>query len=422
MKKAKLETVVNNSYKETVTIKDKEILFELAKKNKTEGKKFINFLLELGINVWKFSSSEIDHQRISEQREILISSIEKAAKETEQMLDSYATDLLKGQNGKVARAFTREQEKLTRQVKSLINPNDSTSVPSQIEKTVDTTVSKITKEFLKEIKKLNDASDVDSPISKIKDQTIQAIVGPVNELVEEVTGIVDVLKTHSLVKEESEKGTQKGLVYEKLVSEKLHELSNISGDYLEEVGAVEGTSKTGKGKKKGDQVLVVSDSDGTSARIVFEVKDLAKKQSVNQVIKLLDQSCENRQASIGVYVASSIESAPVRTNFTRIAPGRYSVVFDKTNLDMLALEICFQSAKLEALSLTRSKLVSESEIDFEKVGIHLKELRELVDVITAIKQNISRAESGMSDAQNNISTLQVSLSKNLEGLDTALSS
>ena len=40
MKKAKLETVVNNSYKETVTIKDKEILFELAKKNKTEAQNY----------------------------------------------------------------------------------------------------------------------------------------------------------------------------------------------------------------------------------------------------------------------------------------------------------------------------------------------------------------------------------------------
>ena len=78
MKKAKLETVVNNSYKETVTIKDKEILFELAKKNKTEGKKFINFLLELGINVWKFSSSEIDHVSVEFPRSLIQSTFDSS--------------------------------------------------------------------------------------------------------------------------------------------------------------------------------------------------------------------------------------------------------------------------------------------------------------------------------------------------------
>ena len=85
-------------------------------------------------------------------------------------------------------------------------------------------------------------------------------------------------------------------------------------------------------------------------------------------------------------------------------------------------QLVVKNVRISILDGRAYKFREKSEIDFEKVGIHLKELRELVDVITAIKQNISRAESGMSDAQNNISTLQVSLSKNLEGLDTALSS
>ncbi|GIR94470.1 MAG: hypothetical protein CM15mP96_1280 [Gammaproteobacteria bacterium] len=54
-------------------------------------------------------------------------------------------------------------------------------------------------------------------------------------------------------------------------------LRNNCRDIVEEVGHKEGSSKTGKGKKKGDHVIVVSDSDGTSSRIVFESKDLLRK-------------------------------------------------------------------------------------------------------------------------------------------------
>ena len=137
---------------------------------------------------------------------------------------------------------------------------------------------------------------------------------------EDFEDVSNVIKTHSLVKQEFEKGSNKGLVFEDQVGDILETFTNISGDFIDRVGNTEGASKTGKGKKKGDHVVIVGDADGNSSRVVFEVKNISKKPSVNSVIKLLTQSCKNRQAAVGVYVASTKESAPVQSSFSRLAP------------------------------------------------------------------------------------------------------
>ena len=141
---------------------------------------------------------------------------------------------------------------------------------------------------------------------------------------------------------------------------------------------------------------------------MFEVKNISKKPSVNSVIKLLEQSCNNRQAHIGVYVASTKETAPVQTAFSRIAPNMYSVVVNKDNLDTLALEVCYQVAKLEALSKLQ-KISNTENIDFEKILQNLKNLTMLTEIVSQIRANVSKAETDLVDAHGNINNLESQL-------------
>ena len=67
---------------------------------------------------------------------------------------------------------------------------------------------------------------------------------------EDFEDVSNVIKTHSLVKQEFEKGSNKGLVFEDQVGDILETFTNISGDFIDRVGNTEGASKTGKGKKK----------------------------------------------------------------------------------------------------------------------------------------------------------------------------
>ena len=133
---------------------------------------------------------------------------------------------------------------------------------------------------MEEIKSLTDASDVNSPLSKIKDQILKGVLDPVNKIMDDFEEVSNVIKTHSLVKQEFEKGSKKGLIFEDQVGDILETFTTISGDFIDRVGNVEGSSKTGTGKKKGDHVVIVEDSDGNSAKVVFEVKNISKKPSI----------------------------------------------------------------------------------------------------------------------------------------------
>ena len=55
MTNTQLKKVVDNLYKESITINDKEVLEELNKLTKAKQKVFVNTLLDLGIRIWKFS-------------------------------------------------------------------------------------------------------------------------------------------------------------------------------------------------------------------------------------------------------------------------------------------------------------------------------------------------------------------------------
>ena len=419
MSNTKLKVIDNKELKFNIKLDDVELLQSLSKTTKTEQRKIVQTIFELGLKIWKIQSVEVDYQKLDDQREKIVNSFQNASKSAESNLSDLTDKLLKGKNGRLALAVDREAKNLEKQLSQLFESDNKKSVPSKIEKVVESTVAEVVTEVLEEIKSITDASDVNSPLSKIKDQILKGVLEPVNKIMEDFEEVSNVIKTHSLVKQEFEKGSSKGLVFEDQVGDMLETFTNISGDFIDRVGNIEGSSKTGKGKKKGDHVIVVGDTDGNSSRVVFEVKNISKKPSVNSVIKLLTQSCKNRQAAVGVYVASTKESAPVQTAFARLAPNMYSVVVDKETLDTLALEVCYQVSKLEALAKLQQSTDSES-VDFEAVQNNLKNLSSLTEIVSQIRGNVSRAETDLDDAHGNINNLESQLKDSVSELKKEL--
>ena len=419
MSNTKLKVIDNKELKFSITLDDVELLQSLSKTTKSEKQKIVQTIFELGLKIWKIQSVEVDYQKLDDQREKIVKSFESASKNAESNLSDLTDKLLKGKNGRLALAVDREAKNLEKQLGQLFESDNKKSVPSKIEKVVESTVAEVVSEVLEEIKSITDASDVNSPLSKIKDQILKGVLEPVNKIMEDFEDVSNVIKTHSLVKQEFEKGSNKGLVFEDQVGDILETFTNISGDFIDRVGNTEGASKTGKGKKKGDHVVIVGDADGNSSRVVFEVKNISKKPSVNSVIKLLAQSCKNRQAAVGVYVASTKESAPVQSAFSRLAPNMYSVVVNKETLDTLALEVCYQVSKLEALAKLQQKTDSEN-IDFEAIQSNLKNLSSLTEIVSQIRGNVSKAETDLDDAHGNINNLESQLKDSVSELKKEL--
>ena len=152
MAKTKLKKVIDNVYKDTISIKDKDVLQELSDLSEAKKKAFIDFLLDLGIRMWKFSRNEIDYQKLDDQREEFIVNVQKAGKDVEDILEDYLSKLLKRKDGFLAKAVGRESERLVSEFQELFNTDKKSSIPNNLENLVTETVNKVTADFLKEIK------------------------------------------------------------------------------------------------------------------------------------------------------------------------------------------------------------------------------------------------------------------------------
>ena len=100
----------------------------------------------------------------------------------------------------------------------------------------------------------------------------------------------------------------------------------------------------------------------------------------------------------------------------------YSVVVNKETLDTLALEVCYQVSKLEALAKLQQTTDSEN-IDFEAIQSNLKNLASLTEIVSQIRGNVSKAETDLDDAHGNINNLESQLKDSVSELkkDTSAS-
>ncbi len=207
----KLKVIDNNNLKFSINVDDIELIESLSKHSKTEQQNIVQTIFELGLKIWKIQSVEVDYQKLDDQREKIVSTFETASKNAQNNLSELTDKLLKGKNGRLALAVDREAKNLEKQLSMLFESNNKASVPSKIEKVVESTVSDVVSEVLDEIKSITDASDVNSPLSKIKDQILKGVLDPVNKIMEDFEEVSNVIKTHSLVKQEFEKGSTKVL-------------------------------------------------------------------------------------------------------------------------------------------------------------------------------------------------------------------
>ena len=210
MGKPELKVVESKNQKFDIGVQDKELLKSISKLSKKDQKNLIQTIFDLGLKVWKISNVEVDYQKLEDQREKIVTTFENASKSAETNLSELTDKLLKGKNGRLALAVDREAKNLEGQLTKLFTTDNKKSVPSKIEKVVEKTVSDVTSEVMEEIKSLTDASDVNSPLSKIKDQILKGVLDPVNKIMDDFEEVSNVIKTHSLVKQEFEKGSKKG--------------------------------------------------------------------------------------------------------------------------------------------------------------------------------------------------------------------
>ena len=125
----------------------------------------------------------------------------------------------------------------------------------------------------------------------------QALLTAIQELKED-------LGISKAVDAEHQKGTQKGVEFEEYCGNFISDIAKGYGDKLEATG---GTAGLIAGNKKGDHVYTIED---TGKKIVLEMKDYSRPQSMPKLESYMDEAIQNRGAGYGIVVSKRKSGFP----------------------------------------------------------------------------------------------------------------
>jgi len=103
---------------------------------------------------------------------------------------------------------------------------------------------------------------------------------------------------------EHQKGTQKGVEFEEYCGNIISDIAKVYGDKLEATG---GTTGLIAANKKGDHVYTIED---TGKKIVLEMKDYSRPQSMPKLESYMDEAIQNRGAEYGIVVSKRKSGFP----------------------------------------------------------------------------------------------------------------
>jgi hypothetical protein len=233
-------------------------------------------------------------------------------------------------------------------------------------------------------------------IDRVVNAQLKQLHGTNQQLVTNVTQLVEKLEQKLQRDQATERSALKGGDGEELVGQALEALLSDLGDDVRHVGKEYGSDV--KLKMAGDYVVTINqhETGGEPARFVVEVKTgpLSKPKAQQE----LDDAMRNRDASAAVLVFDEIDDAPLGgRSYCPYPGGKFIAVYDLESGDTLAFEVAIMQARLTALAAVQ-----------DTGGVDTAWLREQCDRLTEVLENAAAIRNGVNYAQRGLDKIQAS--------------
>ncbi|MEA2388857.1 MAG: hypothetical protein QOG41_1630, partial [Thermoleophilaceae bacterium] len=214
------------------------------------------------------------------------------------------------------------------------------------------------------------------------------------------------------IEAERERGTAKGRTFEEAVYEAVESIALGLGDDCDAVGDVKGA--TGK---TGDVVVAIDACNGPArGRIVFEAKN--SKLSKPKALEELDAGMRQRDAEFAVLVVPDHDKLPARTQALREYNGdKLMVAWDPEGEgDLLTLRVAYSLARARVLM----KRADGDGIDAGALRAVVERTVGAMEDVRRIKQQLTGAETGISNAKTILDGMAATVRGRLAELDQLL--
>ena len=198
-------------------------------------------------------------------------------------------------------------------------------------------------------------------------------------------------------KQESERSTRHGEVFEDMVFQFIRDRCQHSGDVATHTGASVGRIKN---CKKGDVVIQMGpDHAAAGARIVVEAKENAS-YNLNMALVEMDEARRNRDAQVGLFVFSA-RTAPAGTaSFTRY--GQVVVIVWEPESDVMmdaglsvTRAICVQERAHSEMVGADIKAIEQAILDIQKQAEGLDQVNRWAETIRTNSDRILKSAGTM---------------------------
>lgn len=356
----------------------------------------------LGIAVRRYASPRAEMISLEDQIARFQEDVSRATGEAIAGVSTEISRLVEPDSGVISETVSREMARLESAIALAFNEDDKKSALSRIEGVV----SQITKEMVDEtsrsVSALLDPGSDTSPLGKLRGGIVREIAGSMQSFATSLGQVHAWLEQQGAVAAERQKGTAKGRTFEEAVGAVLGDIVASIGDEIQSTGEDTGVVE---GSKVGDFVTTINAGGHMPFRMVFECKD--RKLSHRKTVEELDAAVENRDARVGLMVFSAQGNAPVGSPLVRLAPGRYSVVYDADSTDPIALRVAYQLARTDVIHMARDE--SAGGIDPQFIHQKVHEARAMLDQVTQVKSGLSKARNGLDRAESVVVSMRTNL-------------
>lgn len=329
--------------------------------------------------------------------------VDTVASEVDRLVDTVLGVTLK----EYPELMQQQSSRVTKELGDLVDPTKSTSIHSQMKDLMKDFSSTLKTEVVKTLIEPN------NPISSLRNE----LVGKLNtvdekygNLLKEVTAISERMTASSNLQEARNQSTLKGADHEQVVLAVLERVHSPFQDIVTDTSQDTGDA----GRKTGDFVVEVNSTSSVSEpiRIVVEAKNT--KLSLPAALKELDNSMNNRSASVGVLVFSDISQSPTNGQLLRIYPGNRIVVSFVEGQSM-PVEVAFALARNLAISSISTDVESASQKDIQKV---VTEIVDSMEKSRRISRHISSSRRSLDEIEGIYEELRT---KVLQSIDRIVS-
>ncbi len=182
-------------------------------------------------------------------------------------------------------------EATEKKIGAQFSTDDDTSALSRLSKMLQATSDQVGKNLT--------LDDEGSALSRLKRELLATIEDLAKKNVELQLQVRETLGRLEKGKDDAERTTLKGAIFEDALGELLHAEAQRFGDLHEATGSTVGTIKN---NKVGDFVIQLgAESAAAHARIAWEAKE-DQKYDVKRALEEIDEARRNRQAQVGVFV------------------------------------------------------------------------------------------------------------------------